>query len=112
MFIIIILLLLLFIYSVETFVDKNSIITQQCKTHIKSFPTFLKCNYFRDIYNKEDIVNMGINNNVPLLLNTKKKNNPHKLEVNTYKTDTLYKKETSNCKEIINWIMNYCRFKI
>lgn len=124
--ILIIIILIIFIiltYSTKTheyFMDNNTnnttyqepfIKKQQCFTLIRSFPTLLKCNYFKDIYNKKDIVKLGINEKNPLILLTKK-NNLHKLEVNTYKIDPLYLKETQSCKEIIEWMMNYCRFKL
>ncbi len=128
MFIILIVILIIFIYSTKTneyFMGNNTynktinhknnvlpfIKKQQCFTLVRSFPTLLKCNYFKDIYNKKDIVKLGINEKNPLILLTKK-NNLHKLEVNTYKIDPLYLKENENCREIIEWIMNYCRFKL
>ena len=127
MFIILIIVILIILtYSTkinEYFLDNNAnntsklknqyplIKKQQCFTLIRSFPTLLKCNYFKDIYNKKDIVKLGINEKNPLILLTKK-NNLHKLEVNTYKIDPLYLKETQSCKEIIEWMMNYCRFKL
>ena len=104
------LLIVFLLTNYEGFINEKLISYQQCGLMVNTFPTFLKCNYFKTIENK-DIKKKGINFKKPLLLSTKN-NNIVKLNVNTYTMNKLYKKETLNCKTIIDWLMNYCRYKL
>lgn len=110
MFLIILLIGLFILNDYEGFINDRLISYQQCGLMVNTFPTFLKCNYFKTIENK-DIKKKGINFKNPLLLTTKN-NNLVKLNVNTYTMNKLYKKETLNCKTIIDWLMSYCRYQL
>lgn len=94
----------------EYFLNDKMIGYQNCGIMVNTFPTFLKCNYFKNIYNA-DIKKNGLNINKSLVL-TLDNNKKHNLHVNTYKTDKLYTKETKNCQFFIDQIMNSCRFSL
>ena len=109
MLIFLVILVLLINKTFENFLNDKLIGYQQCGNLVNTYPTFLKCKYLKNIVNK-DIKSKGINIKKPLTFERKKK--IYKLNVNTYKMDKLYRKETPNCKTLIDWIMEYCRFKL
>lgn len=97
-------------YKKEYFLNDKLIGYQQCGNLVNSFPTFLQCKHFKNIINS-DIKRNGITNKTPLKLQLDN-NKQYHLEVNTYQMDKRYLTETTNCKQFISWIMDYCRYRL
>lgn len=107
---IILIIYFLFLNKIEEFLNDKIIGYQQCGNLVNTYPTFLKCNNFKNITNT-NIKRDGINYKSPLKLRLNN-NKKYTLNVNTYQMDKLYLTETKNCKKFISWIMDYCRFKL
>ena len=112
MLIIIIILIIYFLFhnKIENFLNDELIGYQQCGNLVNSYPTFVQGKYFKNIINS-DIKRYGIHHKKPLKLRLHN-NKLYNLDVNTYQMDKLYLTETDNCKKIISWIMDYCRYKL
>ena len=108
--IIILIIYFLFFNKIEYFLNDKLIGYQQCGNLVNTYPTFLQCHHFKKIIN-DDIKRNGLTHKTPLKLGLNN-NKIYNLDVNTYQMDKLYLKETDNCKKIISWIMDYCRFKL
>ena len=111
MLIFLVILVLLINRTLENFLNDKLIGYQQCGNLVNTYPTFLKCNYLKNIINT-DIKSNGINIKKPLQFMNDKNKKIYKLNVNTYRMNRYYKKENPNCKTLIDWIMEYCRFKL
>ena len=78
---------------------------------LDSFQTISECQYFTNIKNKEEIKVGGVSKDNHIIMNATNKKE-HILHTNYYPLNNDFKKEQPNCKQIIGWIFDYCRFKL
>jgi hypothetical protein len=109
LFLVCLLIILLFSYTTESF---ENIKKQQCRVLVDSFPNISECQYFTNIKNKDNVKKNGVNKDNYIIMNTKVKDQDSILYTNYYPMNKEFKKETSNCKQLIGWIFDYCRFKL
>ena len=109
MLLLLVCLFLLFSYTTENY---ENIKKQQCNVLLDSFPTISNCRYFTNIKNKDTIKKTGVNKSNYLEINTYRNKDSSILHTNYYPLNKDFKNESSDCKQIIGWIFDYCRFKL